>query len=163
MRMCRFRVFFGISCRTSVSADCGRFSLPLLLPPPPSFPSPSRPSIFPSTPRGWSGWSGGRAGLKGRRLPPLGCLGVLRGERVEKGGKVRGEGGEGCKVWWCCVEDAQSGTNRAFLDKGKPTNVFAPSFFVDGAAWWCLVRLFFWVLMCLLNQELYESSRRKPG
>ena len=50
---------------------------------------------------------------------------------------------EGCKVWWCCVEDAQSGTNRAFLDKGKPTNVFAPSFFVDGAAWWCLVRLFF--------------------
>ena len=50
-------------------------------------------------------------------------------------------------------------------DKGKHTNVFAPSaVFVDVAACCCLVCLFFLELLCLLKcQELYESSRRKPG
>ena len=52
------------------------------------------------------------------------------------------------------MEDAQSGTNRAFFDKGKPTNVFARSFFVDGAAWWCLVRLFFGVDVLVESRAL---------
>ena len=77
MRMCRFRACLRDQL-SHIRFGCLRPLLPL----PPS--SSRLPPSFSS---------GGRAGLKGRRLPPLGCLGVLRGERVEKGGKVRGEGG----------------------------------------------------------------------